>query len=170
TFFEAEVREVFRTLASNLAAWVQAWPAGDLTPDKDLDGRLSEFARFAAVLVLAASAADVPDDFRNLVRQLTPLRQGEAWAQRLAETFAALQDVSDSEITAETAQQALEHLLHEIQAPDRESISGKLIEDLAALYTGAGQHSPAWLDVLQERFAPPPDRTAGDERPEGRTD
>jgi hypothetical protein len=162
TFATSEVQEVFRGLAFNLAALVEAWPGRDLPADNDVSARLSEFARFALVLVLATGAAvDVPDEFRDLVRQVAQLRPGGPWATGLAATFAAIQDVSDAEITADSARQAVDFLLHGIPEPDREPIGGVLVGEVAAHYARAGQESPAWLEIVSEYFPAAPAPSAG---------
>jgi hypothetical protein len=90
---------------------------GDRKGDR-VDAHRTEFGRYATVLVLATGAAlDVPDGFRAAVRQVARLLPGGEWFRRLTETFAAIQDVSDSEITADTARQAVDYLLHAI--PER---------------------------------------------------
>lgn len=157
TFAESEMREVFRAMAFNLAAWVEAWPGGELPPDKDVDGRLSEFGRYVAVLVLATDAAvGVPDAFRAAVRKLARLRPDGEWARRLAATFAVIQGVSDAELTADSARQAVDFLLQSIPEAERERLRGVLIGEVAAIYAGADQESPAWLRLLKDYFPPLP--------------
>jgi hypothetical protein len=154
TFAESELQEVFRSMASDLAALVTGWPGRSLTPDNDVDAHRTEFGRYATVLVLATGAAvDVPDGFRAAVRQVVRLLPGGAWARGLAETLAAIQDVSDSEITADTARDAVDFLLHAIPDAERERISGLLVQDLEGRYSGAGQPPPPWLGVLKDFFA-----------------
>jgi hypothetical protein len=155
TFSEAEVQGVSQVLASDLAATVEAWPGHDLAPDRDVDARLSEFARLAGVLVLAtAGAVDVPEGFRDLVRQVARLRQGGAWATDLAQTFARIQGISETEIHADTARQAVDFLLHDIPQDERGRIAGLLVRDVVVLYARAEQEPPVWLDLLGGPAAP----------------
>jgi hypothetical protein len=155
TFAESEVQEVFRSLAFNLAAWVGVWPGRHLPTDNDADAHLSEFGRYATVLVLATGAAvGVPDPFRAVVRQVADLRPGGAWATRLAETLAGIQDVADAEITADTARQAVEYLMQALPDSERHRRSGLLVLDVEAAHAAAGQ-TPPWLDLLKAYFAPP---------------
>lgn len=159
TFAESELQEVFRSMASDLAALVTGWPGQGLPPDNDIDAHRTEFGRYATVLVLATGAAvDVPDGFRAAVRQVARLLPGGEWFRRLTETFAGIQDVSNSEITADTAREAVDFLLHGIPEPERERISGLLVHDLESRYEAAGQPPPPWLGMLQDFFA-----TEGDE-------
>jgi hypothetical protein len=154
TFAESELQEVFRSMASDLADMVTGWPGRDLPPSNDIDAHRTEFGRYATVLVLATGAAvDVPDDFRAAVRQVARLLPGGEWFRRLTETFAAIQDVSDSEITADTARQAVDYLLHAIPEAERERISGSLVKDVERGYEAAGQPPPPWLGLLKGFFA-----------------
>jgi hypothetical protein len=155
TFAESELQEVFRSMAFNLADLVAGWPGRDLPPDNDIDAHRTEFGRYATVLVLATGAAvDVPDGFLAAVRQVARLLPGGEWSRRLAETFAGIHDVSDSEITADTARQAVDFLLHAIPEAERERISGLLVQDLESGYGAAGQPPPPWLGLLKDFFAP----------------
>jgi hypothetical protein len=125
TFAESESQEVFRSMAFNLADLVTGWPGRDLPPDNDIDAHRTEFGRYATVLVLATGAAvDVPEGFRAAVRQVARLLPGGEWFRRLAETFAAIQDVSASEITADTARQAVDFLMQALPDPERHHRSG----------------------------------------------
>lgn len=154
TFAESELQEVFRSMAFNLADLVTDWPGISLPPDNDIDAHRSEFGRYATVLVLATGAAvDVPDGFRALVRQVARLLPGGEWFRRLTETFAAIQDVSNSEITADTARQAVDFLLHALPESERERVSGFVVQDLENRYEAAGELPPAWLDLLKGFFA-----------------
>jgi hypothetical protein len=154
TFAESELQEVFRSMASDLAEMVTGWPGRDLPPSNDVDAHRTEFGRYATVLVLATGAAvDVPDGFRAAVRQVARLLPGGEWFRRLTETFAGIQDVSDSEITADTARQAVDFLLHALPDSERERIGGVLVRDLESGYGAAGQPPPPWLGVLKDFFA-----------------
>jgi hypothetical protein len=154
TFAESELQEVFRSMAFNLAALVTAWPGLSLAPDNDIDAHRTEFGRYATVLVLATGAAvSVPDGFRMAVRQVARLLPGGEWFRRLTESFAGIQDVSNSEITAESARQAVDFLLHARPEPERERESGGLVRDLESRYEAAGQPPPPWLGVLKGYFA-----------------
>ena len=154
TFAHSELQEVFRSMAFNLAGLVAGWPGRDLPPDNDVDAHRTEFGRYVTVLVLATGAAvAVPDGFRAAVRQVGRLLPGGEWFRRLTETFAAIQDVSDSEITADSARQAVGFLLHALPEPDRDRVSGFLVQDLETRYEAAGQPPPPWLGVLKDFFA-----------------
>jgi hypothetical protein len=48
----------------------------------------------------------------------------------------------------------VDFLLHEFSESDRERIGGLLVREVAVLYAGADQPSPAWLGVLTESYAP----------------
>lgn len=158
TFAESELQEVFRSMAFDLAALVTGWPGRSLPPGNDIDAHRTEFGRYATVLVLATGAAlNVPEGFRAAVRQVARLLPGGEWARRLAETFAGIQDVSDSEITADTARQAVDFLLHALPESERERISGLLVQDVESRYGAAGQPPPPWLGVLKDFFALPGD-------------
>lgn len=157
TFAESEVQEVFRSMAFNLGALVTGWPGRNLPPDNDVDAHRTEFGRYATVLVLATGAAvDVPDGFRAAVRQVARLLPGGAWARRLAETFAALVDVSDTEITADTARQAVDFLMQALPDSERHHRSGLLVLDVEAAHAATGNAPPPWLALLKSFFAPPP--------------
>jgi hypothetical protein len=162
SFAASGVHEVFRSLAGNLAALVAAWPGQDLPAEKDLDGRLDEFTRSALVLVLATAAAvDVPEEFRDLVRLLTHFRPGGSWATRLASTFHAIEDVSDAELTADSARQAVDLLLHGIPEAEREGVAFLLMSEVAAHYARKGQKTPPWLQIVTDYLtgaAPPEER------------
>jgi hypothetical protein len=154
TFAESEVQEVYREMASDLAEWVRAWPGQDLPPANDVDAGLSEFGRYAAVLVLATGAAlDVPDAFRKVVHQVVRLRPGGQWFRRLAGTLAVLQDRAGGEITADTARQAVDFLLHALPEPERERAGGQLLVNLNSMYAVAGPPPPGWLALLQAYFS-----------------
>jgi hypothetical protein len=154
TFAESELQEVFRLMACDLADLVTGWPGRDLPPDNDIDAHRTEFGRYATVLVLATgSALDVPEGFRAAVRQVARLLPGSEWARRLAETFAALVDVSDTEITANTARQAVDFLMQALPDSERHHRSGLLVLDVEAAHAAAG-HVPPWLDLLKTFFAP----------------
>lgn len=161
-FAASGVHEVFRSLAGNLAAFVASWPGQDLPAEKDLDGRLDEFTRCALVLVLAtAAAADLPEDFRDVVRPLTHFRPGGSWAARLASTFHAIEDVSDAELSAESARQAVDLLLHGIPEAERECVACLLMSELAAHYARKVQKAPPWLQIVTDYLtgAAPPQET-----------
>jgi hypothetical protein len=154
TFAESELQEVFRSMAFNLAALVTGWPGLTLPPDNDIDAHRTEFGRYATVLVLATGAAvSVPDGFRTAVRQVARLLPGGEWFRRLTETFAGIQDVSNSEITADSARQAVDFLLHAMPEPERERVSGFVVRDLEHRYEAAGQPPPPWLGLLKAFFA-----------------
>lgn len=153
TFAESELREVFREIASDLAAWVLGWPGGGLDAHVDLNASLSEFGRYASVLVLATQGAvGVPRSFRRLVRQVARLRPAGEWALRLGATFTAIQDVSDAEITAVDARHAVDFLVHALPEPERHHRGGLLVLDLETEYAAAGHPSPTWLGLVKEYF------------------
>jgi hypothetical protein len=153
-FAESELQEVFRLMASHLAALVMGWPERDLPPDNDVDAHRTEFGRYATVLVLATEGAvEVPDGFRAAVRQVGRLLPGGEWFRHLTETFAGIQDVYASEITAGTARQAVDFLLHGIPEAERDRVKGQLLVNLEALYAITGPPPPEWLRLLQAYFA-----------------
>jgi hypothetical protein len=88
-----------------------------------------------------------------LVRQVARLLPGGEWFNRVTETFAAIQDVSNSEITADTARQAVDFLLHGLPESERERVSGFVVQDLENRYEAAGEPPPPWLDLLKGFFA-----------------
>jgi hypothetical protein len=186
TFGESEFQETYRSMAVNLAAWVDGWPGRALPSTNDPSGYLSEFCRYAKVLVLATGAAmDIPDRFRAAVREVARLLPSEEWARRLSETFAAIEELSAvemakrrrwgtplnnvrrtprcrstrsrTEITADTARQAVKALLSGLPEPVQERSCGMLVADVAGLYASADQTPPPWLDVLSTYFAAPVD-------------
>lgn len=154
TFAESQVQEVYRVLASDLAEWVRAWPGHDLPPANDVDACLSEFGRYVTVLVLATAAVlDVPDPFRQVVRQVERLRPGGKWFQELTATFAGIQHAADGEIAADTARQALDVLLAALPEPKRERAGDELLVRLETVYAAAGPPPPAWLALLRAYFS-----------------
>ncbi|WP_420125278.1 hypothetical protein [Longimicrobium sp.] len=154
TFAESELQEVFREMAFNLADLVTVWPGQDLPPHNDVDAHRTEFGRYATVLVLATGASeDVPEGFRTAVRQVARLLPGGEWFRRLAETFAAIDDVSGSEITADTARQAVDFLLHAIPEAERDRVGSQLVANLEALYAITAPPPPEWLRLLRAYLA-----------------
>jgi hypothetical protein len=152
TFAESDLREAYRNLSADLAAWVAAWPGGDLPPANDLDAQLSAISRYAWMLDLATGAASgVPATFVGLVRQAARLRGGSDWSRRLTKTCAELREISDTEVTADDARRAIAFLLHGIPDSERDLRSGLLALDVAAAYTAAGQPSPPWLVSLKKQ-------------------
>lgn len=151
TFAESELRESYRELAADLAECVALWPGGDLPPGNDMDAHLSAINRYARMLVLATAAAvGVPKTFAALVRQAARLRGGSDWSRRLTETCAAIRAISDTEVTANDARQAIAFLLHGIPESERDLRCGLLALDVVAAYTAAGQPPPPWLVLLKK--------------------
>ncbi len=154
TFAESEVQEVYRGLASHVAGWVLAWPGDDLPPANDVDAGLSEFGRYATVLVLATGAAlDVPDGFRQVVHQVVRLRPGGEWYRRLGETFAGIQDLAAGEVAAGMVVEAVDFILVALPEDEREHARGQLLASIEDVYAIAGPPPPAWLALLRAYFA-----------------
>lgn len=162
TFAEVEVRETFRSLALALAEVVTCWPGLEGPTPDDLDGWLSVFGRCTSVLVLAveSAGADVPPAFRDLVRQVAPLRGGGDWTLQLGNFVRHIGRLSEIEYCANRARGALEALMHDLPDADRQGACGSLLGDIEREYADARQPPPAWLDLVKSYFSGH-DRTTG---------
>lgn len=165
TFAEAEVLEVFRELASDLAEWVRKWPGDDLSPHNDVEARLSEFGRYVTVLVRATAAAlDLPEAFGSAVRQVGHLVPGGEWFGQLSTSFASILDVAGGLMNVEAARDAMHALVRELPESVRQHAGGLLVADLEAAYAKVGG-PPSWIRMLKAYFDGPNGRGVSPELP-----
>lgn len=153
TYVETDVRESFRSMALALAHVAADWPGEERASVDDVDGWLSAFVRYVTVLGLATGSAAVPQEFRDLVRQVAPLGLAGEWFRQLSGVLQAIGDRSTAAGSVQDARSAVEFLTATLPKAERARASAALLTDLEAVYALAGPLPPEWLDLLREYFA-----------------
>lgn len=92
-FIDGEVVDVYVGLAIDAAALVPGVEPAPESHADEVDGGISLFTRYLAVLRLAASDPAVPPDSARVAREVEAALAG--WAQRLDEVVASIEQAAD---------------------------------------------------------------------------
>ena len=89
-FADGDVSDVFLMIGRGVAALVPGLPGWkDEADPADLDGWLESLGRYLKMLRLASESAEVPDEFRGLMRSVTDQLDGQRWSAQMANLLAS---------------------------------------------------------------------------------